>query len=116
MQVSILTNQQTMSGRVTYASDVIPLAGAPDGIFMELDPQYADAEISKASMSCDIVYVENVAVIPVYFLYEDSYDNNYVLVLKDGKRQRRYVQVMVRDSGSVVIPMGLEDGEILITD
>ena len=116
MQVSILTNQQTMSGRVTYASDVIPLAGAPDGIFLELDPQYADAEISKASMSCDLVYVENVAVIPFHFLHSDKYDNNYVLVLKDGKKQRRYVQVMVRDSGSVVIPMGLEDGEILITD
>lgn len=116
MQVSILTNQQTMSGRVTYASDAIPLAGNPDGIFMELDPQYADAEISKASMSCDLVYVENVAVIPFHFLYSDKYDNNYVLVLKDGKKQRRYVQVMARDSGSVVIPMGLEDGEILIAD
>ena len=114
MKVEILTQLQPLSGRVVYADDPIPLAGSLGRVFFELDPEYADAEFVSASMTCDLYSVENIVKIPIYYLQTDNNENNYVTVLKDGKKQRRYVQVMLKDSGFVVIPMGLEEGEILI--
>lgn len=113
MPVTIRSQQKTLTGRVVYASDAIPLVSQSDAIYIELDPEYSDLQLRSASMTCDLIGLGNVALIPREYLRGDQNGNKYVFVTKDGKTQRHYVYCFYEDSEYALIPFGLENGDIL---
>lgn len=113
LPVTISFQSEKLTGRVVYAGDAIPLAGETDAIYIELDPEFSDIQIRSASMTCDLMGLGNIAIIPQAFLKTDSGGNTYVFLQVDGKSQRRYVQCLYQDYDYAVIPMGLSDGDIL---
>ena len=64
-------------------------------------------------MTCDLMGLGNIAIIPLEFLKTDREGNTYVFLQVDGKSQRLYVQCLYRDNDYAVIPLGLNDGDIL---
>lgn len=113
LPVSISFQSKQLTGRVIYAGDAIPLAGKTDAVYIELDREHSDIQLRYASMTCDLMGLGNIAIIPRDFLKIDRNGNTFVYLSVDGKSQRRYVQCLYQDSDYAVIPMGLSEGDIL---
>ena len=113
LPVTMTFQGEQLTGRIVYASDAIPLVSQTDAVYIELDPEFADRQVRSASMTCDLMGLGNIAIIPLQFLKTDKEGNTYVFLQVDGTSQRRYVQCLYKDSDYAVIPMGLNDGDIL---
>lgn len=109
-------NQVTLTGRIVAADDAVPEAERTGYAFAELDP-YDSEEIRVRSpkIVCNTIELDNVLVVKRSAVTLEA-GKYYVIKLKDGMVQKRYVDFGMNGTQTVWLLNGVEDGDTLVLD